>query len=223
MYQARVHFSAFFLACLQVWMTVSSSDSNYMYHGFGVKLFTYQGHAKNGSQAGHTTGTARKGKQRVQIPAIFCPKEGQRHETHNQSEGSEYLCGNSPLQDERYSDAEKHTKTRLLDDKSHLNDAYFMVPIVPHDRPLLRFQWQGKFICFPFGLLSAPWVFIKITRPLVVTLRSIGLRMIIYDMLIMAHSGERAHWYWKSGVHYKPPQINSDTNTGDTLSGISRR
>ena len=77
--------------------------------------------------------------------------------------------------------------------KVDLKDAYFMVPIAPHHRPLLRFQWQGKtyqFNCLPFGLSSAPWVFTKTTRPIVATLRSIGLRMIIYidDMLIMAPS-----------------------------------
>ena len=44
--------------------------------------------------------------------------------------------------------------------------------------------------CLPFSLSLAPWVFTKTTRPLVATLRSIGLRMIIYkdDILIMAPS-----------------------------------
>ena len=77
--------------------------------------------------------------------------------------------------------------------KVDLKDAYFMVPIAPRHRPLLRFQWQGntyQFNCLPFGLSSAPWVFTKTTRPVVATLRSIGMRMIIYidDILIMAPS-----------------------------------
>ena len=77
--------------------------------------------------------------------------------------------------------------------KVNLKDAYFMVPIAPHHRPLLRFQWQGniyQFDCLTFGLPSAPWVFTKTTRPVVATLRLIGLRMIIYtdDIFVMAPS-----------------------------------
>ena len=77
--------------------------------------------------------------------------------------------------------------------KVDLKDAYFMIPMASHHRRLLRFQWQGQtyqFNCLPFGLSSAPWVFTKTTRPVVATLRSLGLRLIIYidDILIMAPS-----------------------------------
>ena len=77
--------------------------------------------------------------------------------------------------------------------KVDLKDAYFMVPIATNQRRLLCFQWQEttyQFNCLPFGLSSAPWVFTKITRPIVTILRTMGLRMIIYidDVLIMAES-----------------------------------
>ena len=69
--------------------------------------------------------------------------------------------------------------------KVDLKDAYFMIPMASHHKPLLRFRWQGQtyqFNCLPFGLSSAPWV--------LATLRSLGLRVIIYidDILIMAVS-----------------------------------
>ena len=77
--------------------------------------------------------------------------------------------------------------------KVDLKDAYFMVPIALHHRRLLRFKWQGQtfqFNCLPFGLSSAPWVFTKTTRPVIATLRTLGLRIIIYidDILIMAET-----------------------------------
>ena len=77
--------------------------------------------------------------------------------------------------------------------KVDLKDAYFMIPIASNHKRLLRFHWRGKtyqFNCLPFGLSSAPWVFTKTTRPIVATLRSMGLRSIIYidDILIMAET-----------------------------------
>jgi len=76
--------------------------------------------------------------------------------------------------------------------KVDLKDAYFMVPIAQHQRRLLCFRWQVRtyqFTCLPFGLSSATWAF-KTTRPIMTTLRSLGLRMIIYidDILIMAET-----------------------------------
>ena len=77
--------------------------------------------------------------------------------------------------------------------KVDLKDAYFMIPMAPSQRRLLRFQWQGtvyQFNCLPFGLSSAPWVFTKTTRPIMTILRTMGLRVIIYidDILVMANT-----------------------------------
>ena len=75
--------------------------------------------------------------------------------------------------------------------KVDLKDAYFMIPISKKHKHLTRFNWGGKtfqFNCLPFGLSSAPSVFTKTTRPLMTTLRSMGLRTIMYidNILIMA-------------------------------------
>ena len=77
--------------------------------------------------------------------------------------------------------------------KIDLKDAYFMIPMGQEDRDFLKFQWKEKtyqFTCLPFGLSSAPWVFTKTTRPVVATLRELGLRLVIYidDILIMAET-----------------------------------
>ena len=48
--------------------------------------------------------------------------------------------------------------------KVDLKDAYFMIPILSTDRPVLHFfayDHHFQFTCLPFGLLSTPWVFTK--------------------------------------------------------------
>ncbi len=75
--------------------------------------------------------------------------------------------------------------------KVDLKDAYFMIPIAVNQSRLLRFKWQGttyQFNCLPFGLSSALWIFTKTARPIVTTLRTMGLRVIVYidDILLVA-------------------------------------
>ena len=121
------------------------------------------------------------------IPTFFCPKEGRGHNTHYQPQGSEQICGDSPLQDGGYPHVERYPQNRRLDDKSRpkgylLHDTDGITP-----QTSVAFQWQERtfqFNCLPFGLSSAPWVFTKTTRPVVAILRSLGLRVI----LIMAAS-----------------------------------
>ena len=93
-----------------------------------------------------------------------------------------------------------HTAKALLQKndwmaKIDLKDAFFMVPIAPQFHHLLLFSIRKdiyQFRCLPFGLCTAPRVFTKILKPVVETLRSIGIRLVIYidDMLIMAPSSQ---------------------------------
>ena len=74
--------------------------------------------------------------------------------------------------------------------KIDLKDAYLQVPIHQQYQHLLQFQWSAKvyqFQCLPFGLKSAPRVFSKVMKPVVGTLRHMGIRLIIYlgDILIL--------------------------------------
>ena len=46
--------------------------------------------------------------------------------------------------------------------KMDVKQAYRMVPVHPHDRPLLGMRWEGKVFVdktLPFGLRSAPIIF----------------------------------------------------------------
>ena len=77
--------------------------------------------------------------------------------------------------------------------KIDLKDAYLTVPIWINHQKYLRFLWKDsmlKFACLPFGLASAPRVFMKLMKPVVALLRQQGIRLIIYldDILIMAES-----------------------------------
>lgn len=73
--------------------------------------------------------------------------------------------------------------------KLDLKDAYLTVPIHIDHQHFLQFWWSDilyQFICLPFGLASAPWVFTKLLRSVVASLRSQGIHLIIYldDILV---------------------------------------
>jgi len=81
--------------------------------------------------------------------------------------------------------------------KLDLKDAYFTVPVWKGHQKFLRFIWKEtlwEFACLPFGLASAPRTFTKIMKPVVATLRNLGIRLIIYldDLLILADSEQTA-------------------------------
>ena len=74
-----------------------------------------------------------------------------------------------------------------------LRDAFYLVPIHEFSRKYLRFVWNEKkyeFICLPFGLSSAPYVFTKIMKPVVGFLRKEGNPSVIYldDLLCFGDS-----------------------------------
>ena len=87
--------------------------------------------------------------------------------------------------------------------KLDLKDAYLTVPVLPCHQKYLRFCWQGQmwqFAVLPFGLNSAPFIFTKLMKPVVATLRKLGIWVVLYldDMLIMANSQNKArdHYQW---------------------------
>lgn len=74
-----------------------------------------------------------------------------------------------------------------------IKDAYHFIKIHPESRKFLRFEWKNKlYECnvLPFGLSTAPYVFTKITKPIVKLLRSGGFMSTIYldDMNLIGHS-----------------------------------
>lgn len=76
-----------------------------------------------------------------------------------------------------------------------LEDAYLLLPIHPEDRKYLRFRFRNQlfqFTVLPFGLASAPYIFTKILKPVVYSLRrrEKGFLSVVYldDFLIIAQS-----------------------------------
>ncbi len=74
-----------------------------------------------------------------------------------------------------------------------IKDAYYCVPVHPHYRKYLRFEWDGKvyqFTCLPNGLACAPRKYTKMMKPVFATLRTKGYIITGYidDTLIIADS-----------------------------------
>lgn len=64
-----------------------------------------------------------------------------------------------------------------------LKDAYFLIKVNKTSKKYLRFMFEGEifeFQCLPFGLSLAPFIFTKLMKPVVATLRNKGLILAIY-------------------------------------------
>lgn len=64
-----------------------------------------------------------------------------------------------------------------------LRDAYFSVPIHSSYQKYLKFSWNGilyKFVCLPFGLRSAPFLYTKILKPVYAFFRQQNIRCSYY-------------------------------------------
>lgn len=78
-----------------------------------------------------------------------------------------------------------------------LTDAYYMMSVKKSHRKYLRIYFLGKFyefVCLPFGLCSAPYVFTKIMKPVILYLRfKLGLLSVVYldDFLLLDKSYNR--------------------------------
>ena len=93
------------------------------------------------------------------------------------------------------------TATRLLSEGDYmtsidLQDAYFLVSISKNSRKYLRFRFNNKyyeFVCLPFGLSTSPYIFTKILKPVMRSLRERGFLSVIYldDILCIGNSYEK--------------------------------
>lgn len=76
-----------------------------------------------------------------------------------------------------------------------IKDAYHHVPIDKEFRKFLRFRFKNKwyeYVCLPFGISTAPYVFTKLLKPLIKYLRQQGIIIVIYldDILVIGKSYE---------------------------------
>lgn len=54
-------------------------------------------------------------------------------------------------------------------------DAYYMIPMHKSSRKFLKFRWKSilyEYLCLPFGLSLAPWLYTKVLKPVLAYLRS---------------------------------------------------
>lgn len=87
----------------------------------------------------------------------------------------------------------KLTKRGCFFTSIDLQDAFFYIPIHKNYRKYLRFSHRGKlyeFVCMPFGLSVAPFVFTKIVRPIITLFRQKGIQCSNYldDFTFFAES-----------------------------------
>lgn len=74
-----------------------------------------------------------------------------------------------------------------------LRDAYHAISISERSQKYLKFRWKGKlykYTCLPFGLSLAPFLYTKLTKPVVAKLRVQGILVSLYldDTLIIGRT-----------------------------------
>lgn len=77
-----------------------------------------------------------------------------------------------------------------------IEDAFYLIPIHEESRKFLRFKFKEKiyeFVCLPFGLCTAPYIFTKIMKVVAKHLRSLGFTSVIYldDILCIESSANK--------------------------------
>ena len=77
--------------------------------------------------------------------------------------------------------------------KSDIKSGYHHITIAPESRRFLAFEFQGtiyRWKVLPFGLATAPYVFVKVLRPMLQVLREHNVRCNLYmdDWLVVAES-----------------------------------
>lgn len=64
-----------------------------------------------------------------------------------------------------------------------VKEAYHMIPVNKEDHKFLKFRWDSKlykFTCIPFGLNVAPYLYTKIMKPVLSTLRGRGYESVSF-------------------------------------------
>ena len=84
-------------------------------------------------------------------------------------------------------------------------DAYSCVAVGQNHQKYLRFLWNNQMYQYksiPFGLGSAPRTFTKLLKPVVVLLRRLGIRLIIYldDLIFLNQSRVSLEKYRDSAI-----------------------
>ncbi|KAG2191282.1 hypothetical protein INT47_001832 [Mucor saturninus] len=87
-----------------------------------------------------------------------------------------------------------------------LSDAFLHIPVHPSSRRFLRFRWNHttyQFKTTPFGLSLVPWLFTKITKPILEWARQQNIRLSAYldDWILVADTFQQAHQQTQYVLH----------------------
>src|ERR1700730_7875651 len=79
----------------------------------------------------------------------------------------------------------------------NLSDAFLHILVHKMSRKYLRFRWNGKtfqFRTIPFGLSTVPWLFTRMTKPILTWARSQGIRVSAYldDWIVFARTQQQS-------------------------------
>ena len=99
--------------------------------------------------------------------------------------------------------------------KLDMTDGYFHISIHPHFRKYLKFRWNGvlyHWVCLPFGLSCAPFVFTKVLKPIFTWFRAQNIRCGYYIDDSLNMNQERAVCQRNCNV-----MIDSLTSLGFTM------
>ena len=78
---------------------------------------------------------------------------------------------------------QRHPTSGYFMAKLDLKEAFFSVSIAYQSSSFLQFHWKQKllqFTCLPFGLSSAWFVFSRLLRPVLASVRELGVRCLMY-------------------------------------------
>jgi len=104
-----------------------------------------------------------------------------------------------------------------------LTSGYYHVELHPRTRTYNGFEWKDSYYfnnCLPFGLTTAPWVFSKVMRELVIYWRKGGIIVLPYlDDLFFSKKGKHAclflcrrvrNDFFDAGLIINEPKCNLD-------------
>ena len=130
----------------------------------------------------------------AQVTSLPFPRVGGGLEANNRFKIPQCIYDTTTFQDGGIIHATQHISHKWTMVKLDLKDAYLTVPIAKEYWSLLAFQVNlytlMQFRCLPFGLCIAPFVFSKVTKPIVQFLKQLGIHLIVYldDLLLAAPS-----------------------------------
>lgn len=118
---------------------------------------------------------------------------------------------NKFLQADHFKMEDKNTVLKLLSPNAYMasldiKDAYFHLSVKKSHRKFLRFQFKNRlyeYTSIPFGLSSAPFIFTKLLKPLLHSLRSQNLLSVAYldDFLLLANSFEECQYNVRATIN----------------------